>query len=142
MELNKDRGPISSRYDRNRPNDYSPVKDFASHGQPDAEMAFLTAHKITPTEADPEDMRRGGGQGYQEGVSPLPAFLQSLSNSMAQRTPDQGASVQNDERQQKPWSYQNRNARKNQAQSKAAMVGVIIWVVFILASLLMNILKR
>lgn len=141
MELNKDRGPISSRYDRDRSNDYSPVKDFADHGRSDEEMAFLIAHKITPTEADPEDMRRGGGQGYQEGVSPLPAFLQSLSNSMAQRTSDQGASVQNDE-QQKPWSYQNRNARKNQAQSKAALVGIIIWVLFILASLLMNILKR
>jgi hypothetical protein len=57
---------------------------------------------------------------------PLPAFLQSLSNSMAQRTSGQAGNLQ------------NRSGRKNQAQSKGAMVGIIIWVIFIIISMLMT----
>lgn len=130
MELNKDRGPIYSRYDRDRSQNYSPVTDYAAPPRTSEEMEFILAHKITPTEADPNDMRPGTSRMYQEGTTPLPTFLQSLSDSMAQRTSGQAGNVQ------------NRNARKNQRQSKAALVGIIIWVLIMLASLLFNILRR
>jgi hypothetical protein len=130
VELNKDRGPIYSRYDRDRSQNYSPVTDYAAPPRTSEEMEFILAHKITPTEADPNDMRPGTRRMYQEGTTPLPTFLQSLSDSMAQRTSGQAGNVQ------------NRNARKNQRQSKAALVGIIIWVLIMLASLLFNILRR
>ena len=130
MELNKDRGPIYSRYDRDRSQTYSPVTDYAAPPRTSEEMEFILAHKITPNQADPNDMRPGANRMYQEGTRPLPTFLQSLSDSMAQRTSGQAGNLQ------------NRNARKNQRQSKAALVGIIIWVLIMLASLLFNILRR
>jgi hypothetical protein len=130
VELNKDRGPIYSRYDRDRSQNYSPVTDYAAPPRTSEEMEFILAHKITPTEADPNDMRPGTSRRYQKGTTPLPTFLQSLSDSMAQRTSGQAGNVQ------------NQNARKNQRQSKAALVGIIIWVLIMLASLLFNILRR
>ena len=136
MELNKDRGPIYSRYDRDRSDNYSPVTDYAAPPRTTEEIEFILAHKITPTEAEPGDMRPGASHRYQEGTTPLPAFLQLLSNSMTPRAPNQAASLQNRGQQQTPWTYQNRNARKNQVQSKAALVGIIIWVLFIIVSML------
>jgi hypothetical protein len=130
MELNKERGPIYSRYDRDRPGNYSAVIDYAAPPRTSEELEFMLAHKITPTEADPNDMRPGVTNRYQEGTAPLPTFLQSLSNSMAQRTSGQAGNLQ------------DRNARKKQAQSKVALVGIIIWVLFMLASLLFNVLGR
>ena len=125
MELNKEQGPIYSRYDRDRSVNYSAVVDYAAPPLTREEMEFMMAHKITPTEAEPGDMRTGANR-YQQAETPLPAFLQLLTNSMAQRTPGQTASLL------------NRNARKTQAQSKAALVGIIIWVVFIIISMLMT----
>jgi len=125
MELNKEQGPIYSRYDRDRSVNYSAVVDYAAPPLTREEMEFILAHKITPTEAEPGDMRTGANR-YQQAETPLPAFLQLLTNSMAQRTPGQTASLL------------NRNARKTQAQSKAALVGIIIWVVFIIISMLMT----
>jgi hypothetical protein len=130
MELNKERGPIYSRYDRDRPGNYSAVIDYAAPPRTSEELEFMLAHKITPTEADPNDMRPGFSHRYQEAEAPLPSFLQSLSNSTAQRTSGQAGNLQ------------DRNARKKQAQSKAALVGIIIWVLFMLASLLFNVLGR
>jgi hypothetical protein len=130
VELNKDRGPIYSRYDRDRSQNYSPVTDYAAPQRTSEEMEFILAHKITPNQADPNDMRPGASRMYQEGTTPLPTFLQSLSDSMAQRTSGQAGNLQ------------NRNARRNQRQSKAALVGIIIWVLFMLASLLFNVLRR
>jgi hypothetical protein len=105
-------------------------------------MEFIMAHKITPTEAEPGDMQPRAGQRYQQGTAPLPAFLQSLSDSMTQRTSSQTGGLQNSEQQRTTWAYQNRNTRKNQTQSKAAMIGVIIWVLFLLISMLTSILGR
>jgi hypothetical protein len=142
MELNKERGPIYSRYDRDRSDNYSAVIDYAAPPRTSEEIEFILAHKITPTEADPGDMRPGTSRRYEEGTTPLPAFLQLLSNSMTQRTPNQAASLQSRGQQQTPWAYQNRNARKNQALSKAALVGIIFWVLFMLVSMLFNVLGR
>ncbi|MCX6084799.1 MAG: hypothetical protein NT102_07560 [Caldiserica bacterium] len=126
MELNKERGPIYSRYDRDRSDNYSAVIDFAAPPRTSEEIAFILAHKITPTEADPGDMRSGATNRYQQAETPVPAFLQLLSNSMGQRTQGQGGRLQ------------NRNARKNQVQSKAALIGIIVWVLFILVSMLLS----
>jgi len=126
MELNKEQGPIYSRYDRDRSVNYSAVVDYAAPLLTREELEFMMAHKITPTEAEPGDMRTGTANRYQQAETPLPAFLQLLANSMAQRTPSQSASLL------------NRNARKNQAQSRGAMVGIIIWVIFIIISMLMT----
>ena len=54
---------------------------------------------------------------------------------MAQRTSGQAGSLQSP-------AYQNRNARKNQALSKAALVGIIFWVLFMFLSMLMSIRGR
>jgi len=138
VELNKDRGPIYSRYDRDRSNNYSPVIDYAAPPRTSEEIQFILAHKITPTEADPGDMRPGASRTYQEGTTPLPAFLQSLSNSMAQRTAQQPVDGQNKANQAPYWAGQRRNTTRTEAQSKAALVGIIIWVLFILLFLLMS----
>jgi hypothetical protein len=130
VELNKDRGPIYSRYDRDRSDNYSAVIDYAAPPRTSEEIAFILAHKITPNQADPNDMRPGAANRYQQAETPLPSFLQSLSNSMAQRTSGQAGNLQ------------DRNARKKQAQSKAALIGIVIWVLFMLASLLFNVLGR
>ncbi|MBA4365848.1 MAG: hypothetical protein C0398_07630 [Coprothermobacter sp.] len=130
MELNKERGPIYSRYDRDRSTNYSAVIDYAAPPLTREEIEFMMAHKITPTEAEPGDIRTHGANRYQQAETPLPAFLQLLTSSMAQRTPSQTASLL------------NRNARKNQAQSKAALIGIIIWVLFIVAAMLISVLGR
>lgn len=142
MELNKERGPIYSRYDRDRPENYSAVIDYAAPPRTSEELAFMLAHKITPTEVDPNDMRSGAANSYQQAEAPVPSFLQSLSNSMAQRTQGQDGNFQNPAQQQTSGVYQNRNARKNQPQSKAAMVGIIIWVIFIIFSMLMSLFRK
>ena len=142
MELNKERGPIYSNYDRDQPGNYSAVIDYAAPPRTAEEIQFMLAHKITPTKADPNDMRPAPGRTYQPGTAPLPAFLQSLSDSMAQRTQGQAGDLQSPGQQQTSWAYQNRNVRKNQSQSKAALIGIIIWVLFMLVSMLMGILNR
>ena len=139
MELNKDRGPIYSRYDRDRSNNYSPVIDYAAPPRTSEEIQFILAHKITPTEADPGDMRPGASRTYQEGTTPLPAFLQSLSNSMAQRTAQQPVDGQNKANQAPYWAGQRGHTRRTEALSKAALVGIIFWVLFMFLSMLMSI---
>jgi hypothetical protein len=126
VELNKERGPIYSRYDRDRPENYSAVIDYAAPPRTSEEIQFMLAHKIAPNEADPNDMRPGVANTYQQAETPLPSFLQLLSNSMAQRTSGQAGNLQ------------NRSSHKNQAQSKAALVGIIIWVLFIIISMLIT----
>jgi len=130
VELNKERGPIYSRYDRDRADNYSAVIDYAAPPRTTEEIQFMLAHKITPNQADPNDMPPGVSHRYQEAGAPLPSFLESLSNSMAQRTSGQAGNLQ------------NQNVRKKQAQSKVALIGIIIWVLFMLASLLFNVLGR
>jgi len=138
MELDKERGPIYSRYDRDRPGNYSAVIDYAAPPRTSEEIEFMLVHKITPTEADPGDMRTSATNRYQEAEVPLPAFLQSLSNSMAQWTAGQSGDGQNKANQAPYWAGQRRNTTRTEAQSKAALVGIIIWVLFILLFLLMS----
>jgi hypothetical protein len=126
MELNKEQGPIYSRYDRDLSVNYSAVIDYAAPPRTREEIDFMMAHKITPTEVDPGDMRTSTANRYRQAEMPLPAFLQSLSNSMAQRTSGQAGNLQ------------DRSGRRNQAQSKGAMVGIVIWVIFIIISMLMT----
>jgi hypothetical protein len=142
MELDKEKGPIYSRYDRDRPENYSAVVDYAAPPRTSEEIEFMLAHKITPTEADPGDMRTSATNRYQEAEVPLPAFLQSLSNSMAQRTAGQSVDGQNKANQASYWPGQRRNTERTVAQRRAALVGVIIWFIFIIFSMLMSLIRK
>jgi hypothetical protein len=138
MELNKERGPIYSRYDRDRPENYSAVTDYAAPPRTTEEIAFILAHKITPNQADPNDMRPGASHRDQEGTTPPPTFLQLLSNSMAQRTAGQSVDGQNKADQASYWPGQRQGAKRTEAQRRAVLVGVVIWFLFILVSMLLS----
>ncbi len=142
MELDKEKGPIYSRYDRDRPGNYSAVIDYAAPPRTSDEIQFMLAHKITPNQADPNDMRPGSSRTYQEGTTTLPTFLQALNASMAQRTAGQSVDGQNQTDQASSWSGQRQGTRRTPAQNRAALVGVIIWFLFIVASMLMSLFKK
>jgi len=142
MELNKERGPIYSRYDRDRPGNYSAVIDYAAPARTSEELEFMLAHKITPTEAEPGDMQPSTANRYQQAEAPLPAFLQLLTNSMAQRTPSQAASLQSRTPSRVSWAGRRRHTQQTEAQRRVALVGVIIWVLFILVAMLMSLFGR
>jgi len=137
MGLNKDKGPIYSRYDRDQPENYSPIVDYAAPPRTSDEI-----QKITPNQADPNDMRPSTSQTYREGTTPLPTFLQALNASMAQRTAGQSADGQNEANQAPYWAGQRRGAKRTPAQNRAALVGVIIWFLFIIVSMLMSLFKK
>jgi hypothetical protein len=140
MELNKEKGPIYSRYDRDQPENYSPIVDYAAPPRTSDEIQFMLAHKITPNQADPNDMRTS--QRYQEGATPIPTFLQALNATMAQRTAGQSADGQNEANQASSWPGQRQGARRTPAQNRAALIGVIIWFLFIIVSMLMSLFKK
>jgi hypothetical protein len=142
MELDKEKGPIYSRYDRDRRENYSAVVDYAAPPRTSDEIQFMLAHKITPNQADPNDMRPGSSRTYQEGTTTLPTFLQALNASMAQRTAGQSVDGQNKTDQASSWSGQRQGAKRTPAQNRAALVGVIIWFLFIVASMLMSLFKK
>jgi|GEM_PF-1219679 len=148
MELNKDKGPIYSNYDRDRSDNYSAVIDYADRGRSSDELTFMMAHKIMPNQADPAEMRRSSisTQQVQTGMTPLPPFLQALTAAMSQQSAGQSADSQNKVNQavnQTPyWPGQRRNAVRTEAQRRAAMVGVIIWVLFILLSILGSLFRK
>lgn len=142
MELNKERGPIYSRYDRDQSANYSAVVDYAAPPRTSEEVAFIIAHKITPNQVESGDMRTSASRTDQEGGAPLPAFLQLLSNSMAQRPSGRGGNLQGRTSSQVSWAGQRGNTRQTEAQKRVALVGVIIWVVFILAAMLMSLFGR
>jgi len=120
MELHKEKGPIYSRYDRDRPENYSAVVDYAAPPRTSEEIQFMLAHKITPNQADPNDMRPGSSRTYQEGTTTLPTFLQTLNASMAQRTAGQSVDGQNKTDQASSWSGQRQGTRRTPAQNRAA----------------------
>jgi hypothetical protein len=138
VELDKEKGPIYSRYDHDRSDNYSAVIDYAAPPRTTEEIQFMLAHKIAPNEADPNDMRPGTSRRYEEGTAPLPAFLQSLSDSMAQRTAGQSVDGQNKANQAPYWASQRWNAQRTEAQRRAALVGVVIWVLFIIVTMLIS----
>ena len=138
MELDKEKGPIYSRYDHDRSDNYSAVIDYAAPPRTSEEIQFMLAHKITPNQADPNDMRPGSSQTYQEGTTTLPTFLQALNASMAQRTAGQSVDGQNNANQAPYWASQRWNAQRTEAQRRAALVGVVIWVLFIIVAMLMS----
>jgi len=142
VELDKEKGPIYSRYDRDRPENYSAVVDYAVPPRTSDEIQFMLAHKITPNQADPNDMRPSASQTYQEGATTSPTFLQALNASMAQRTAGQSVDGQNKANQASSWPGQRRNTKRTPAQNRAALVGVIIWFLFIVASMLMSLFKK
>jgi len=139
VELDKEKGPIYSRYDRDRPENYSAVVDYAAPPRTSEEIQFMLAHKITPNQADPNDMRPGSSRTYQEGTTTLPTFLQALNASMSQRTAGQSADGQNKANQAPYWAGQRGHTRRTEALSKAALVGIIFWVLFMFLSMLMSI---
>jgi len=142
VELDKEKGPIYSRYDRDRPENYSAVVDYAAPPRTSEEIQFMLAHKITPNQADPNDMRPSTSQRYQEGATTLPTFLQALNASMAQRTAGQSVDGQNETNQASYWPSQRRNTKRTPAQNRAALIGVIIWFIFIIFSMLMSLFRK
>jgi len=138
VELDKEKGPIYSRYDHDRSDNYSAVIDYAAPPRTSEEIQFMLAHKITPNQADPNDMRPGSSQTYQEGTTTLPTFLQALNASMAQRTARQSVDGQNNANQAPYGASQRRNTKRTPAQNTAALVGVVIWVLFIIVAMLMS----
>ncbi|HEY5001464.1 MAG TPA: hypothetical protein VII15_06470 [Candidatus Cryosericum sp.] len=138
VELDKEKGPIYSRYDRDRSDNYSAVIDYAAPPRTSEEIQFMLAHKIAPNEADPNDMRPGTSRTYQEGTTTLPTFLQALNASMAQRTAGQSVDGQNKANQGPYWASQRWNAQRTEAQRRAALVGVVIWVLFIIVAMLIS----
>ena len=101
----------------------------------------MLAHNITPNQADPNYMRPGSSRTYQEGTTMLPTFLQTLNASMAQRTAGQ-SDGQNKANHAPYWSGQRQGTKRTPAQNRAALVGVIIWFLFIVASMLMSLFKK
>jgi len=142
VELNKEKGPIYSRYDRDRADNYSAVVDYAAPPRTNEEIQFMLAHKITPNQADPNDMRPSASQTYQEGATTPPTFLQALNASMAQRTAGQSVDGQNKANQASYWPGQRQGARRTPAQNRAALVGVVIWFLFIIVSMLMSLFRK
>jgi hypothetical protein len=120
MGLNKEKGPIYSRYDRDQPENYSPIVDYAAPPRTSDEIQFMLARKITPNQADPNDMRPSTSQTHREGTTPTPNRVDQTSS----------------------WSGQRQGARRTPSQNRAALIGVIIWFLFIVASLLMNLFRK
>ena len=117
MLFGKDRGPIYSRYDIDRPGCVNPVVDYAAPARSRDDIEFITAHKITPTLAEPSDVRPGtvySGIGHT-------ASLRSLVKSP-----------------QFPPSTGTANMRR---QSRAVLAAVILWILFILLSMLLSMLR-
>jgi hypothetical protein len=138
MLFGTDRGPIYSHYDMDRPGNVDPVVDYVGQGWSNEDMAFIMAHKISPNQAEPGDMSPGGGRTYAEQSASLRSFLQLQSPSGIQAGLGEAEVSPNQDQQPASWSYQRRNAKKTPAQSKAAMIGIIIWFLFILISMLMS----
>jgi hypothetical protein len=120
MELNKEKGPIYSRYDRDRPGNYSAVVDYAAPPRSNDEIQFMLAHKITPNQADPNDMRPSSNRMVQDGTTPTPNRVDQTSS----------------------WSGQRQGAKRTPTQNRAALIGVIIWFLFIIISMLMSLFKK
>jgi type VI protein secretion system component VasF len=87
-------------------------------------------------------MRPGSSRTYQEGTTTLPTFLQALNASMSQRTAGQSADGQNKANQAPYWAGQRGHTRRTPAQNRAALVGVIIWFIFIIFSMLMSLFRK
>ncbi len=142
MLLGKDRGPIYSRWDMDRPGNRSPVTDYADHGRSEDEIAFILAHKITPAEVEPGDIPSGGMRARTHDSASLQSFLQLLSPSQTQGSPTDTGGIAGQSRQTSPWTAPRRNTRQTQAQSRAALIGIIIWILFILLSIVMSVLGK
>jgi hypothetical protein len=142
MLFGKDRGPIYSHYDMDRPGNVDPVVDYASHGWSQEDMAFLLAHKITPGHAEASDMMGASISAKQQDSASLRSFLQLLAPTSAQTGAGLDQTAANNSQQSASWSSQRRNARKTPAQNKAALAGIIIWFLFILISMLMSALGK
>lgn len=142
MLFGKDRGPIYSHYDMDRPGNVDPVVDYASRGWSQEDMAFLVAHKITPGRAEVSDMMGTSMGQKQQDLTSLRSFLQLLAPSTTQSGAGLDQTSAHNSQQSASWSGQRRNTRKTQAQSKAALAGIIIWFLFILISMLMSALGR
>ncbi|MHB8107321.1 MAG: hypothetical protein ACYDH4_07830 [Candidatus Cryosericum sp.] len=120
MELTKEKGPIYSRYDHERPGTYSAVVDYAAPPRRNDDIQFILAHKISPGHADPNDMRPTPNRMVQEDTTSAPAKADQPSS----------------------WPGQRRSANRTPAQNRAALVGVIIWFLFIIISMLMSLFKK
>lgn len=135
MELHKERGPIYSRYDRDRPGNYSAVIDYAAPPRSTEEIQFMLAHKIAPNQTDPGDMLPGVGRMSPESTAALPTFMQAL---LAQRAADQSAANRSMAKQDISWAGSRGHQPRTEAQKRMATIGVIIWAIFILLAMLMS----
>jgi hypothetical protein len=135
MELNKERGPIYSRYDRDRSDNYKVVIDYAAPRRSREETEFMTAHNMPSNDIMPGSSWGSARRVSQSSSAAGSAFMQSM---LAQRAANQVASDQSMAKQDISWAGQHGRTPRTDAQRKMAMIGVVIWAIFILLALLMS----
>lgn len=139
MELNKERGPIYSRYDRDRSDNYKVVIDYAAPPRSREENEFMAAHKMASNDSMPGSTWRGASRPSQGSGMGGATFMQTL---LAQRAADQVAGNRSMAKQDVSWAGQRGRTPQTQAQKKMAMIGVIIWAIFILLAMVMSIFGK
>jgi len=133
MEFNKDKGPIFSRYDNDQTVNYSPVAERIKPPLSAEEAEFILAHKL-----DVPDARRGLSRFENRTV--LEPEAASLSQAPALR--DFGSTAGRPQARGVPSAALERNRPQTRAQQNAVTVGILIWILFILLSILMSFFGR
>lgn len=132
MELTDKKGPIYSKSPLDRPGNRNSVIDYADHGRSREEMEFILAHKITPGIAEPDDMRRSTAVSVAP-QSTSPSDSAAPSGRPAQSSPGQWSSA---------WTPRYSRRQKTSSQQHAALIGIIIWILFMLFSMIMGIVSN
>lgn len=128
METTDKKGPIYSRSPLDRPGNRNSVIDYADHGRSREEMEFILSHKIAPGIQDPADQQ----------AASLSSFQGSTPESAGTARP----SLQRPATGQWGSAWVPRSSRRKQqtpAQQRAAMIAILVWLLFILLSILMSI---
>jgi len=133
MEFNKDKGPIFSRYDNDQIVNYSPVAERMKPPLSAEEAEFILAHKL-----DVPDARRGLGRFQSRAV--LAPEDASLAQAPALR--DFGSTAGRPQTRRVPSAAQGHNRPRTRAQQNAVTIGILIWILFILVSVLVSFFGR
>ena len=137
MEVNKDKGPIFSRYDNDQTVNYSPVAERIKPPLSAEEAEFILAHKL-----DVPDARRGLSRFQSRTV--LEPEAASLSQAPALR--DFGSSTERAQARHvqsaSGSAAQRRSGPQTRAQQNAVTIGILIWILLILFSVLMSFFGR
>jgi hypothetical protein len=130
MKLSDEIGPIHSTSYLDRPGQRESVIDYADRGLRKENMWLLLAHKVAPGIVEPSDMvAQQNAMGYEQRRQ-FEAAARSQQRPGALGTGLQGQ-----------LNTQRRGPQRTPAQQAAYWVGIIVWLVFILISLLMRLVK-